>query len=232
MHSFARSQGWWRSAGRVNAAAAYRDRAVPARISEHRFQRAQHLLQMASGRHAVPTFMRMLRDHGDAGGVWQPPDPVEEAYFATLCAHTQPIHWTTASLVAPLPRDPDPFWPVWVSFGSPCTALFLPVYVEGVIPAEFARGGESAEDDSAWWVLHALGAAASANPRRFTPMVREAWADLEGKMEMERPEVEAIAQAEAAARRPDAGAKIVSDFMQRCADRALDCARDLVARIH
>jgi len=230
--SFARSQGWWRSTGRVNAAAAYRDRAVPGKISEARYHRAQQLLQLASGRHDVANFMRMLRDHRDGGPVWKPAEPVEDAYFSTLCAHTEPIHWTTASMVAPLPRGPGPFWPVWISFGTPCTGIFLPVYVEAVIPAEFARGGESEEDDSAWWIFHRLDAAASSDNARHTPVIREAWGALERQIEGERAEMEAAARSAAASGRKDEGAAMLSDFMQRCADRAFDCARELVEQIH
>jgi len=229
--SFARSQGWWRSPGRVNAAAAYRDRNVPARISEHRFQRAQQLLQLGSGRHDVASFMRMLRDHRDGGGVWQPEGPVEDAYFSTICAHTKPISWTTASLVAPLPRDPDPFWPVWISFGTPCTAIFLPIYVEAVIPPAYARGGAEAEPDSAWWTFHRLDEAAAADSARHTPVIREAWTELEQSIERERIEVEAKARAEAAVGRTDAGAELLSRFMRQCADQALDRAGALAQQI-
>jgi len=229
--SFARSQGWWRSPGRVNAAAAYRDRKVPGRISEHRYHRGQQLLQLGAGRHDVANFMRMLRDHGDGGEVWRPEGPVEDAYFSTLCAHTQPISWTTASLVAPLPRDPDPFWPVWISFGTPCNAIFLPVYVEAVIPSVYARGGETAEDDSAWWVFHRLDEAASKDNARHTPAIRAGFAELEQAIERERVEVEAKARAEAADGRTDAGAELLTRFVQECADRALERAGALADAI-
>jgi hypothetical protein len=53
--------------------------------------------------------------------------PEEERFF-TPCAHSDPVSRTTASLVAPLPDDRAGPWPVWISFGSPCTGVFLPVY--------------------------------------------------------------------------------------------------------
>jgi secernin len=229
--SFARGQGWWRNTGRVNAASAYRDRAVPARISEARYRRSQQLLQVGSGRHDVATFARILRDHLEGEGVWQPDGSPEEVFCSTLCAHSAPVAWTTASLIAPLPRDVGEPWPVWVSFGTPCTGIFLPIYLSGVIPAVLARGGEREDPDSAWWAFQRLDAAASANSSRHTPVLRDGWADLEERIESEREEVEAAARREAAEGRRSRAAEIVSGFMERSVDAALERAGDLHARI-
>ena len=46
------------------------------------------------------SFQRLLRDHGAGGPVWTGPrrTPAEERFF-TVCAHSAPVHETTASLV-------------------------------------------------------------------------------------------------------------------------------------
>ncbi len=139
--SFARSQGLWRSAERIDAAAAYRNPHVPGRISEGRQRRAMELLEAGRGRHDARSFGSILRDHGEGGGVWRYGDrsPEQECYF-TLCAHSEPVSWTTASLVAALPRERVGPWPVWISFGTPCTGIFLPVYLHGVVPAVLTCG--------------------------------------------------------------------------------------------
>ena len=229
--SFARGAGWWRNTGRVNAAAAYRDRAVPASISDRRYRRAQQLLQLSSGRHDVAGFASMLRDHLAEEGLWPPREGDAEAFCANLCAHSSPISWTTASMVAPLPSETDSAWPVWVSFGTPCTGIFLPVYIDAVIPATFARGGESDSDDSAWWVFQRLDDAASADSARHGPVLREGWADLEAAIESERAGVESTADAETAAGRRDHAAAVLSDFMQRNADASLQRACELTEQL-
>ena len=141
------------------------------------------------------------------------------------------MSWTTASVIAPLPRDVSAPWPVWVSFGTPCTGIFLPVYLSGVIPAALARGGENEDAESAWWAFHRLQRAASADSPRHTPLLREGWADLEERIETERVQVENSARLEATDGRHDRAAEIVSDFMERTVDAALQRAGDLLARI-
>jgi dipeptidase len=229
--SFARGQGWWRNTGRVNAASAYRNRNVPPQISEGRYRRSQQLLLAGRERHDLATFSRILRDHFDGGGVWQPGRTADDEAYFTLCAHSEPVAWTSASLIAPLPSDMSEPWPVWVSFGTPCTGIFLPVYLAGVIPAALARGGEYDDGDSAWWTFHRLQEAASVDSRRHTPVLRKGWAELEERIENERVQAEDAACVEAAAGRSDRAAEIVSDFMEHTADSALQRARELLAQI-
>ena len=184
------------------------------------------------GRHDVASFARILRDHAEGGPVWSGGDatPDDERYF-TLCAHSEPVHGTTASLIAELPSDPTLPWPVWISFGTPCTGIFLPVYVHGVVPPELARGVETPEPDSAWWVLTRLQEAASADPAACTPRLRRAWAEFESELEAERLEVETAARAslESDDPDPDAAAAGLSAFMARCTERALARATELAA---
>jgi dipeptidase len=149
--------------------------------------------------------------------------PDEERYF-TLCMHSEPVGTTTASLVVELAADDSRPRPVWISFATPCTGIFLPVYHEGVIPSELARGGESYEVGSAWWTFERLQAAAAADFAAHTPRLRAAWSKLEAEIEGERAEAERAAAAE---RDRDGAAKILSEFMESCVERALDEARRL-----
>jgi len=231
LEAFARSQRWWRSSSRIDVAAAYRNPHVPGRVSEGRQRRARELLLLRSGRHDVGSLAAILRDHGDMGAAWQPGPTAEEERFFTLCAHSDPIHQTTASLVAPLPADRTGPWPVWIAFGTPCTGLFVPVYLDGVLPAALARGGEVPEPDSAWWVFERLDEAAAADWPRHTPVVREDFAELEEKIEAERPQVEAAARAAAVTGDRDRAAAVVSEFMERVVGEALARTEALRVRI-
>ena len=167
LSSFARSEGWWRQTGRLDVAEAYRPTVIPPQISSGRLRRSRELLKQGQGQHDAYKMMSLLRDHATNDG--RPGDemtPADEAFF-TLCMHSEPIGTTTASIVAPLPTDRTAPWPVWVSFGSPCTSIFLPVYIEGNVPPELAAGGSAADGasnseagqpnrDSAWWVFREL----------------------------------------------------------------------------
>jgi dipeptidase len=232
LEPFARTRGWWREAGRLDVAAAYRNPNVPGRISEGRQHRTREWLEKGRGHHDVASMQRMLRDHGDGDTAWNGADVCaeDERYF-TLCAHSEPVMWTTASMVAPLPEQRSAAWPVWISFGTPCTGLFLPVYLDGVIPHCLARAGKTPEDGSAWWAFKQLQDAASTDPLQFTPMLRKAWTRLEDEIEAERVEVERSARAAATARDDDRASAIVSAFMDRTVDAALALARRLHAQI-
>jgi secernin len=145
--------------------------------------------------------------------------------------HSEPIGTTTGSLVAPLPGDRRAPWPVWISFATPCTGVFLPVYLDGVLPAELARGGAEPDADSAWWSFKVLQDAAAADFPLHTPQLREAWKGLEARVASERPRVEAAA---ARARRAgDAGeaSRLLSEFMARTWRAAITQARELASRL-
>jgi dipeptidase len=225
---FARSEGFWQGEGRIDVAAAYRNPHVPGHISEGRQRRSQELLRRGAGAVDVPLLQSILRDHAEAGPIWAPgPRPEEERYW-TVCAHSDPVSWTTASLVAPLPHERSQPWPVWISFGTPCTGVFLPVYLDAILPPELARGGSAPDPESAWWTFKALQDAVLRDPLRLTPLVREAWAAFESKLEAERLDAEARARA---SRDPDLAAAILGEFMARATREAMTRARELGERV-
>ena len=111
--------------------------------------------------------------------------PDEERHY-TLCAHSEPLHWTTASIVAPLPSKLQTPWPIWISFGTPCTGIFLPVYLSGVIPAELARGGEEPRVIRCGGRSSGCRMRPARDPGRTTPMLRAGWAEFEDQLERAR----------------------------------------------
>jgi secernin len=173
----------------------------------------------------------ILRDHGAGGPVRLAGGSVEDEAYYTLCMHSEPIGTTTASLVAPLPADRRGPWPIWISFATPCTGVFLPVYLDGVIPAELARGGERPDTDSAWWAFKVLQDAAATDFARHTPPLREAWKGLEARVESERQRVER--EATRARRLGDdaAAGRVLGDFMTRIWGEAVAQARELASRL-
>jgi dipeptidase len=229
LESFARTSGWWAQPGRVDVAAAYRNPGVPARISHGRQSRSRALLEASRGRLDVASLAAALRDHLDGGPVRLPGTTPDDESFYTLCMHSEPVGTTTASLIAPLPDERTAPWPVWVSFATPCTGVFLPVYLDGVIPEALARGGEKPEADSTWWVMKRLQDAAAIDFPRTTPIVRGRWADLEARIEAERAVAEADARAAGARGDEDGALDCLTRFMSRTVEAAMERA-DSIAR--
>lgn len=231
LDSFARSAGWWTTSRRLDVAAAYRNTGVPGRISEGRLRRSRELLTRTRGRIDVSTLQAMLRDHLEGGAVRLPGSTPEDERYFTLCMHSEPVGTTTASLVAPLPRDREAPWPVWISFATPCTSIFLPVYLDATIPAALARGGEQAQDDSMWWAMKRLQDAASTDFPRHTPVIREGFSALEAAVEAERESVEKRAATARARGDMASAARELSALMARSVAEALKIAGLLAERI-
>ena len=234
LESFARAEGWWRGTGRVDFSAAYRNPHVPRFISEGRKRRAARLLAEGDGVHDAASLQRLLRDHGEDSSPGDGP-PVDfatddERYYS-LCMHSEPVGTTTASMVSALPADREAPWPVWISFGNPCISVFIPVYIDGVIPAALARGGDQFEEGSAWWVFHRLQEAAESDLQQTVSILREGWASLEEKIERERASVESRAHGLAVAGDRDAADALLSEFMARTVAQVIEHAEELRARI-
>jgi secernin len=232
LEQFARDEGWWSGPGRFDVAAAYRNPHVPPHVSEFRQGCAARRLEAESGRHDVAGLTRILRDHGEGGDVWRAVDATpDEARFFSLCAHSEPVHATTASMVVELPAERREPWPVWIGFGAPCTGILLPVYLHGVIPAELARGGAEPDAESVWWRFHWLQDAVLSDPERNTPLVREGWRALEERIETDRISAETAALEALGAEDVDAVAAGLSRFMEDAVDAALARADELRSRI-
>lgn len=232
LESFARGEGWWLVRGRVDVAAAYRNPNIPAQISEGRHRRSAALLERSKGRLDIQSAMRLLRDHGEGLAAPSADATPEEERFFTLCMHSEPVGTTTASLIAELPAEEGlAVWPVWISFGTPCTGIFVPVYLDGVIPAMLALGGEDFESDSAWWIFHRLQKAAARNFDRNIPILRRGWAPLEEKIEIERCDAERAARGALLEGDADAAADQLSTLMNRVVGEVLDTAEVLRANL-
>ena len=66
----------------------------------------------------------------------------------------------------------------WCSLYSPCLSLFLPVFLEGALPAVLAVGGKEPADDSPWWRFQRLAQVARAVPGGVAA-TRARWAPMQ-----------------------------------------------------
>ena len=228
---FARDEGWWTGEGALDFEAAYRNPHVPPQLSSGRLRRSRELLERGRGSLSRCEMEGILRDHGE--GLAAPPADAtsEEERFFTLCVHADPPGPTTASMIAELPRDSVFAWPVWVSFAVPCSGIFLPVYLEGVIPASLARDEERHGMRSAWRVFSRLEAAAAQDLSRSLPRLREAWKPMEAKLEADRRAAEEEAELLATSSDRDGAAEVLSGFMQRSVEDVLDRAAKLTEEL-
>jgi dipeptidase len=125
--------------------------------------------------------MSLLSDHSDGQN---PDEPfrIDAAFGGGICIHCNADGTggnTAASLVSELCADGSRLAVHWCALYSPCLALFLPMFVEGELPASLAMGGETPSDDSPWWTFHRLAAAVRAAPDARAAFVREAWAPVQ-----------------------------------------------------
>jgi secernin len=201
--------GWW-SAGcdqRFDFAAAYRDTAVvPDVISSGRHRRTCELLEQHKGSISVGSLKCALRDHygrptpfGSLSDLAARSDqreraieetpaagpagltPADEQYFS-VCMHAEPVGTTTASMIARIPADAGEPLTYWASFGSPCVGAFIPLYVDGEIPAVLSGGGAQPTADSLWWQFKRLLTAVERDWPRYGPPVRQALDHFEAEI--------------------------------------------------
>jgi secernin len=142
-----------------------------------------------------------LRDHGS--GPWgapgestasAPPDTRQ----VTVCMHLPDYSATTSSLIAELHRDPEASHRAWVSPGSPCVGVFVPIFPPAGLPDDLAAEG-------VWRQFAALRDRVVRRPEELAE-VREVLGPLEASL---------WAEADELAERPDRRARYGEDAGRR-----------------
>ncbi len=233
LERYALQQGFWTRDERLDFKAAYGLESWPGYLTERRQQAARRGL--AGPPLTVSSMKNWLCDHGESP---LPPPPHRDAVDPdrySVCMHADPTSMTTASMVARLPEDLGRRpWPVWISFATPCTGVFVPVYLDGVIPARLASTGEPAFHRerasrnptmrSAWESLRSLQERATLDFERSIPILREGWKEMERSVELERIRVEQEVAGLFDGDRFDDGEQALTQFMERTAERLVDTA--------
>jgi secernin len=239
----ARDEGW--SDGEFDFAEAYTDPQLPLQVSHIRLQRSRQLLREA-GRGAgadLGTARAVLRDHYEGTFLEGPYFNAARPDFMTLCMHSHPsgFTWgnTASSAIFVLPAE-DRRPHLWWAAATPCTSVYVPVFVDaGSLPDALERAGsarttscnpERAPEDapaggSYWWTFQRLldsvkGDALGSTFADRQAQVRETFDPLEAAWRLELDDVLASSAA------PEA----LAAFTQRCVDRALAAAGDLLER--
>ncbi len=233
LEAFAREQGFWDGRARLDIEAAFRSPGVPRVLSDGRLRRSRALLERSKGRLTTRDIVAILRDHGE-GQVGPVCDatPEEERFFS-LCVHEDPPGPTTASMLLEIPDETQrkQAWPVWISFHVPCFGVFLPIYLDAVMPASVAAGSQKYDAHSLWWIFHDLERAASANPQENHAILRTAWSEVETQIESARLAAEARANHASANGDNERAAQVLSELQSQLVDRVATSAKDLCNRM-
>ena len=248
--------GWWAGehADRLDFAAAYTDPQVPLQVSHIRLQRSRQLLGEAvrgGGAH-VAAATSVLRDHYEGTFLEGPYFNAARPDFLTLCMHAHPsgFTWgnTASSAVCVLPADDRPPY-LWWAAATPCTSVYVPVFVDAMgLPAALARPGsarvgsvnperapeDGPADGSYWWTFQRLLDAAKGDElgsafNERQPEVRAAFDPLESAWRADVHDVLARAAHQRTHGRK-AAAEVLAAFTARCVEEALATAGELLER--
>jgi dipeptidase len=132
-------RGWWAADGsKLDFGEAVAPDPVGRDSALRRWGRATYLLEQQSGHIDVPFLRRVLSDHYE--GMQGERDPLsDEAGPLPLCQHEKD-RLTLVSLVAPLTADRTRPALAWCAFGPPCVGVYVPVLLDGDLPAALADG--------------------------------------------------------------------------------------------
>jgi dipeptidase len=227
--------GWPPPAGeRFNFAAAYsRPEYRAAGISAGQARRARSCAVLA--RHAgaidVRLMMALLRDHSDG---LSPEEPLQEEIRpgGGLCYHSEADGTggnTAASLVADLCADGSRLPVYWCSFYSPCLGVFLPVFLEGILPPVLSLGSAEPDEASPWWRFHRLSRWARAEPETRISLLRARWATFQEALLNSAYVMAAEGRQLLDAGQAAEAARLLTEYMARCVTRILAIAGELVS---
>ncbi|NOZ28462.1 MAG: secernin-3 [Chloroflexi bacterium] len=227
-------QGWWQlEQGRLHFAEAYCD------FSSRQFgggpqrrARSCAVLKKHRGEIDVRTMMALLRDHSNGE---DPEEPFREEppNGISICWHyTEEVGVNTAaSLVADLCADGSRLPVYWCSFYSPCLGVFLPVFIQGQIPAALTIGDAEPSDKSLWWLFRKLERAVRQDPSgEAAAAVRAVWRGFQDKLLETAYQIAAEARQMIDAGRDEEAAQKLTDYMHRNVQQAQSTLQDMLTR--
>jgi secernin len=246
--------GWWNADEPFDFAMAYTDPATPLQVSHIRLQRSRQLLGEARARGgvSVDSAKGILRDHYEGTFLDGPYFNAARPDFLSLCMHSHPAGFTwgntasSAVFVLPVAEAGLPY--MWWTPVTPCTGVYLPVFVDaGRLPEGFDAAGsaghrmrrpEEAPVDtydgrSYWWRFQRLldlvkGDELGGKYNERQPVVRRAFDELERRWAVELPEAEKEALRLRRHHGPAAMADSLAAFTDSCARQALKIADDMI----
>jgi dipeptidase len=183
--SHAISHGWWSDDGsKLDFAGALGEDPAAHGSAMRRWGRATLLLMEQSGhidtafvRHLLSDELERISESSDARVLED--DSAEGARRAS-----------TASFIASLTREPMRLTMSWCALGTPGTAIYFPVFLDGDVPETFSRAGQQTSAEAFWWRLSQLHELLEHNPEQGAA-VRESFLRLQARFDQEAEEFNA-----------------------------------------
>lgn len=247
---FAISNGWWpkEKEEQFDFAFAYTDFGKPLQLSHIRVQRNRQLLKQSMDQNGKINFnwmKKMLRDHYEDTFLEGPYFNAALPDFLTICMHSSPAGFTwgntASSAVFILPKDENRLPIMWWTPVTPCTGLYLPIFINGdnlpdilsnvgtagkqIIPPPDAQE-DSYSNKSYWWIFRDLLDCVKGDElgTKYTTrhkVVRAAFdkLELEWYSKVETVEAEAVALRKNGEK--ERAAKLLSSFTMKCLEEAI-----------
>lgn len=178
-------QGWWTTdQGRFNFADAYTAASRAEGSGAMRRARSCAVLSLRRGIIDARTMMAILSDHSDGQSPqedWQ----TRVRSGTGICRHPEPNGeggCTAASLVAEFCANGERLPIYWCSLYSPCLSLFLPIFIEGHLPAVLTLGDATPSAESPWWLFHKLNHLVLNGTPDGAAQVRARWQPIQAAL--------------------------------------------------
>jgi secernin len=251
--------GWIDRDEDFDAAFAYSDFTNSLQVSHIRRQRTKQLLseKLAANQMVDVNWMkRILRDHYEDTFLEGPFFNAALPDFQTICMHSSPANFTwgitASSTVFEIPIDKWHFPLIWWSPATPCTGLYLPIFMceqefpeflanAGTVRVKTADPAKSAVDESAedsyWWMFRDLLDALKGNEQgtlfnKNKEMARKAFDRLERKwMTLIRDIEDEAAVLNIAGKRKEAIA-LVTAFSNECLNEAIEAMEEIQLQLN
>src|SRR5262249_48256935 len=133
-------EGWWLDDGtKLDFAGAVGLAPTGLEAGLRRWGRTTLLLEDHNGGLDLPAVRRLLSDHYEGTRDEADPSDVSDGP-PCVCRHPRPDvpSATAGSFIATLSTDPERMPVLWAAFGPPCLGVYLPIFLEGELPAPFA----------------------------------------------------------------------------------------------
>jgi secernin len=248
--------GWIRGNENFDAAYAYTDFTNALQVSHIRVQRTKQLLTEKSGQVDVDWIKRILRDHYEDTFLEGPFFNAALPDFQTICMHSSPANFTwgitASSTIFELPKDEWHFPLIWWSPATPCTGLYLPIFMcEQEFPTLLSNAGtvrvksidptksahDQSSEDSYWWKFRDLLDELKGNENgtlysKNKEIARKVFDPLEHKwLTLIRDIEEEAALLHKAGKRKEA-IGLVTSFSTECVKEAVEAIEEVRKLIH
>jgi secernin len=170
---------WWPDDGsKLDFSSSFTADSIGTNSALRRWGRATLLLEQQHGNLDLGFMRRVLADHYE--GTRSEVNPLAPEGPTSICRHPRPGNPTTtsASFVAELTTGTTVL--AWCTFGAPCAAVYLPIFLDGDMPPpdELLRLGRE---------MQSLIRAMSIDPVRWNTL-RTSFATLQGRFDQETEE--------------------------------------------